>query len=293
MNILVTGATGFIGRNLVEKLLTSGYNVFCTLLENEINPFKGVGSVVVDLKNLKNFVSFLRLNKIEGVVHLASFVQSGEHVVDDVEKLIHANILFSTVVLDASVCSEVKWFINTGTYWQNYGGADYSPVNLYAATKQAFQSIAQYYIDTKKIQFYTIKLYDTYGPADTRVKIFNLWDKISRTGQVLDMSPGEQFIDISHVDDVVSAYLTLILVLEKNSSELGNGAVFAVSAVMRYTLKELAEEYQRITNKKIKVNWGGRAYKDREVMDPWRGKMVPGWRPTKSLSEGLNEMDYD
>lgn len=293
MNILITGATGFIGSHLVKLLQNEKHKLFCTLLPNEKNPFgeENVKSIVVNSDDINTTVFFLTKNKVDGIIHLASYVQSGEHKPENIETLLNANIIFGTTLLEAASIAKVKWFINTGTYWQFYKNETYCPVNLYAASKQAFMDIAKYYWDSDKIKFCTIVLYDTYGPNDTRPKIFNLWQKIAENGETLDMSPGEQLIDISHIDDIVSAFALLANHLSNNYPEIKNGECFAVKAEKRYTLKELALIFEKATNKKLNINWGGKPYKQKEVMIPWsNANVVPGWKPLISVFDGINEL---
>ena len=290
MNILITGATGFIGSHLIKQLSITNNSLFCTLLENEINIFgeDSVKSIVLSNYNLDENVDYLRKNNIEGIIHLASIVQSGQHNSVDVEKLIDSNIKFGTILLEIAVRAQIKWFINTGTYWQHYNNNEYSPVNLYAATKQAYMDIAKFYIDSNKIKFCTIELFDTLGPNDTRLKIFTLWDKLAKSGETLDMSPGEQIIDISYIDDIIEAYIILSQHLSSNSLIVTNGSVFVVKAEKRHTLKELAEIFEKTTNQKLKINWGGKSYRDREVMVPWEhGTVVPNWKPKRTINEAI------
>jgi nucleoside-diphosphate-sugar epimerase len=161
-------------------------------------------------------------------------------------------------------------------------------VNLYAATKQAFEDIAKFYLDTSGINFVTLKLNDTYGPADKRKKILNVWMNCIQTGEALDMSEGEQLIDITYIDDVVDAYVTMIKLLENDTSSSLKGKFFAVSSSKPLKLKELAKIFERISSGKLNINWGAKPYRSREVMIPWnQGKSIPGWKPRVSLEEGI------
>lgn len=290
--ILVSGATGFIGKNLVKGLLQKEYKVIITLNEDEKNPFnEAVTGFIIKPESLEETINTIRDNNIDGVIHLASFVQADQHESKDIIKLIYSNILFATQVLDCAVKAKVKWLINTGTYWQNYQNAVYSPVNLYAATKQAFEDIAKYYIETNQIKFCTLRLFDTYGPNDTRPKIFNLWAKIAETGESLDMSPGEQVIDISHVDDIVGAFLALAKLLQNNDPKVNNGSIYAVKADKRFSLKELAKIFEESVGKKLNINWGGRSYREREVMIPWENsEVVPGWVPKVDIRSEISKL---
>jgi len=288
MNVLITGATGFIGKHLVNRLLTDQHNVFCTILKEEENPFdQRVKMLYFWEEDSKGIIDFCKKNSIDGVIHLAS-VFLVAHKYDDVQHLIDSNVKFGTFLLELAVQSKIKWFINTGTFWQNYQNADYSPVNLYAATKQAFESIAQYYIETNKIKFCTLRLSDTYGPNDTRPKIFNLWDKIAKSGETLDMSPGDQLIDISYIDDIIDAFILLMVHISSYIDKSSKASVYAVKAKKKYTLKELAKIFEKVTNQKININWGALPYRDREVMVPWtKGSVVPGWEPKFNMETGI------
>jgi len=261
MKLLITGATGFIGTHLVKKCLEEGYEILISLLENEVNPFpSAVKTHVFDGKKIESDINYIKDQKVNGVVHLASLFLTKHNPIDAI-RLVNSNILFGTNVLECAYRGKVKWFINTGTFWQNYQNANYSPVNLYAATKQAFEDIAQFYFETNQIKFCTLRLSDTYGPNDNRPKIFNLWEKFAKSGELLNMSPGDQMIDISYIDDVTEAYLILLKKLESDSQEIPNGSVYSVKAEKRYTLKELAKVFEEATNLKVNINWGGLTYR--------------------------------
>jgi CDP-paratose synthetase len=289
MKIFVTGATGFIGKHLVRRLIRDGHKVTVNLYDGEKNPFnKNAGIYILKENNINKDIQFLEKENFDGIIHLASLYLA-DHKPEDAVKLVDSNLRFSTYMLECAAQSKVKWFINTGTFWQNYKNAEYAPVNLYAASKQAFESIAQYYIETDQIKFCTLRLSDTFGPDDTRPKIFNLWNKIAKSGETLDMSPGNQLIDISFIDDIVHAYL--LLMNQVSEKRIKNGSVFAVKARKRYTLKELAKVFEKTTGQKLKINWGKRQYRKREVMVPWEnGKIVPGWKTEYSIEGGIKKV---
>ena len=288
MNIFITGATGFIGKNLVKQLINEGNQITINLYNKESSPFdNNVLTYELNENDIYKDISFFNSKKFDGIIHLASLYLKS-HKPHEANTLIDSNVRFSTYILQCSAESNVKWFLNTGTFWQCYNSLTYSPVNLYSATKQAFENIAQYFIESESIMFCTLRLSDTYGPGDTRPKIFNFWNKISKTGESLDMSNGEQIIDISFIDDIVSAFILLSKILSQNNSIINNGDVYAVNADKRYTLKELSKIFEKVTGKQLKINWGKLDYRKREVMVPWKnGKSVPGWKPKINLEEGI------
>jgi len=289
MKIFITGATGFIGKHLVKKLVAEGHQIAVNLYGNEETPFDSiVKTYQLNENNTANDIAYFKQEAFDGIIHLASLYLT-LHKPEDAVKLIDSNVRFSSYVLECAAQAKTKWFLNTGTFWQNYNNAEYSPVNLYAATKQAFESIARYYIETNQIRFSTLRLSDTYGPNDTRPKIFNLWFKNADSGELLKMSPGEQTIDITYIDDIVDAFY--LLATQLNSGSIQTGSFFAVKAEKRYTLKELANVFEQATGLKLNINWGGKPYREREVMVPWEnGKTITGWRPKFDVNKGLIKM---
>lgn len=288
MKIFITGATGFVGKNLVNRIVKEGHEVTINLRKGKNSPFeKEVAVYHLEEETAEKDISFFKEKVFDGIIHLASLYIT-THKPEDITHLIDSNVRFGTYVLECAAQAKVKWFINTGTFWQNYNNADYSPVNLYAATKQAFESIAQYYIETNQIKFTTLRLCDTYGPNDTRPKIFNLWEKIAKSGETLDMSAGEQIIDISYIDDIIDAFILLANHLQTNHPSITKGAVYAVKAENRVTLRELALIFEQATGYKLNINWGKKPYRVREVLTPWEnGNVVPGWAPKIKIEMGI------
>lgn len=287
MKIFITGATGFIGKHLVNRFLKDGVDITINLYGDETSPFiQNVSVYKLNERKIAQDIEFFEKEKFDGVVHLASLYLT-THKPEEAVRLIDSNVCFGTHVLESAAQAGVKWFLNTGTFWQHYNNSAYSPVNLYAASKQAFESIAQYYIETDQIDFCTIKLSDTFGPGDTRPKIFNLWQKIAKTGEILEMSSGEQIIDISYIDDIVNAYYLLATHLCEGS-KMFNGKIFAVNAPKKFTLKELARIFEDVSGKQLNITWGAKSYREREVIIPWSGgEIIPNWKPKYSIENAI------
>ncbi len=290
---LVTGATGFIGSHLSRHLHVEGWNV-AVVTRGE-----------TDISVLGDFADRLDMHRHDGttegmsaimntarpdvVFHLASLFLS-DHRPDQVDPLIRSNILFGTQLLEAMTGAGVRLLVNTGTGWQHFKQRQYDPVNLYAATKQAFEDILRYYVESRSVQAITLKLFDTYGPGDRRRKIFTLLREASGRDESLAMSPGEQQIDLVYIDDVLSAFLEAAKRLL--AGEAGKHESYVVTSGAPIVLRDLVDTYLRVTGRHVTVRWGGKPYRHREVMSPWNtGKPLPGWRPTVALEEGILRME--
>ncbi|HDL8396290.1 TPA: NAD-dependent epimerase/dehydratase family protein, partial [Yersinia enterocolitica] len=263
MRILITGASGYIGSNLACYLNSNGFEVFGLIRsevvdENKIKLLSGVKLEILDEKNLCSLVENINPDI---VIHIASLT-SVTHDYSTIENLLRSNIEFPTKLLEAMEVAGVKKFINTGTTWQNYNSADYEPVNLYAATKQAFEDILKYYIFAKGFSSITLRLFDTYGPNDTRKKLIPLLDRLAETKESLDMSEGNQEIELVHINDICSAYKTAILKLQDGQPGYAN--VYSVDTGSRMSLKKLVKLYEKVNDVTLNINWGARPPRERE-----------------------------
>lgn len=272
MKVLISGITGFVGAHLAKAFLGAGKDVHGlirpdseTVMLDNLGVSRSVRLHVCD-NHINSVIQIMADTTPDIVCHLASLFLS-THTKDQVDDLISSNVLFGTRLLESMAEVGVCRFINTGTSWQHYNDTDYSPVNLYAATKQAFQDILQFYVEAKGLKVITLKLFDTFGPYDNRPKLMNLLRETCATGTTLDMSPGEQIIDMVHIDHVVSAYLKAA---ERLMQDKVNGhEIYGVSSERPQKLKDFVLFLEREWGCEIPVRWGARPYREREVMKPW------------------------
>jgi nucleoside-diphosphate-sugar epimerase len=175
--------------------------------------------------------------------------------------------------------------VNTSTNWEHFEDTYYNPANIYAATKKAFEDILQYYVEAHELQAITLELTDTYGQDDNRRKIINLLIEAIRTDTVIEISPGEQLMDLVHVDDVIDAYIIACSLCKNIPS---GHRRYSVSSSSPIKLKDIVALLERISGKEIPVVLGGREYRFREVMRPWlQGEPLPGWKCSRTLETFL------
>ena len=297
MKVLMTGITGFIGHHLGEKLLSEGHEVFAI-----VRPTSKVEELSENLQRNVKFFTYdadntildiitdlcVEDNRPDVVYHLAADVLNAHHF-EDIKFLIQSNITFGTELLDAMTANNIYNFVNTGTMSQHFEDADYSPTNLYAATKECFENIIKFYSEVRNLKCIALHLFDTYGADDKRGKVFGLLKKISETGETLKMSPGGQLIDMVYVDDVVDAFIAAGNYLAKNQYDYCG--TYGVSSMNPIPLRNVAKIFEEISGKKLSIEWGGRPYRQREIMVPWKSfKTLPGWSPKINLREGIKKL---
>ena len=296
MKILMTGITGFIGKNLAEKFLENGYTVHAI-----VRPTSKIDELSEDLRRNVIFHAYDKDNSILKIVtelcaadnrpdvvyHLATNYLNA-HKFEDIGNLIQSNVTFGTELLEAMVSNGVYNFVNVGTFAQHFNDAEYNPVNLYAATKQAFEDVIKYYVEARDLKCISLHLFDTYGANDKRGKILGLLKKISESGETLKMSPGGQMIDIVYIDDVMEAFIAAGKLLA--ACKYKYCGTYGVSSLEPLPLREVVKIFEEVAGKKLSIEWGGRPYRAREIMIPWKSyKLLPDWQPKISLREGIKK----
>lgn len=286
---LVTGGTGFTGSHLIRKLVAEGWIVHVVVRPNSDLRQLGTDIDRITLHphdgSTSGLIGIVAIAKPDVVFHLAALVLT-QHTPKDVVPLLQSNLVFATQLAEAMAENGVGKMVNTGTFWQHYENSEYAPTCLYAATKQAFEAILQYYVDAKSFKVITLKLFDSYGPRDPRPKLFSMLREAGKSDQVLRMSPGGQLIDLVHIDDVAEAFI--VAARRLLSGNVDGHQRYAVSSGNPVNLKDVVSTYEKVANVKLSIQWGGRPYRDREVMLPWnRGDSLPDWKPEISLAEGI------
>lgn len=287
MRILITGVTGFVGSHLATYLSGKGHLIYGLIRKpiQDKSLLSKLNKVSLCLFHEDSLVDLVAEIKPDIVIHLASLYLT-VHSYEQIDDLIKSNITFPTKLLEAMNVNNVTKLINTGTSWQHYNSASYEPVNLYAATKQAFDDVIKYYTSAKYFSCITLKLFDTYGPDDKRGKLISLLDKLSKTKEGLSMSAGEQIVELTHINDVCAAYLAAIELIDEKDA--GSNDCYGVSSNEKYNLRTLVEIYEKANNVNLDIKWGGRPYREREVMDLCNNlPNIPKWEAKISLSEGL------
>jgi nucleoside-diphosphate-sugar epimerase len=288
--VLLTGASGFVGAALTRRLLADGWEVHLLLREGSSAAALPPEGPRLRLHrhdgSTPQLIEIMRAAAPQAVFHLASLFLA-VHKPEDVDRLINSNLLFSTQLVEAMAVCGVRHLVNTGTSWEHYEDAAYNPVCLYAATKHAFSALLRYYVEVHGLRVVTLKLFDTYGAGDTRPKVLNLLKRLALEGTSLGMSPGEQLVDLVYIDDVIDAFMLAYGQLA-DGTQPNAMEEYGVSCGAPLPLRDIAALYAQVSGKPLDIAWGGRPYREREVMVPWHSyRGVPGWRPKVGLAQGL------
>jgi len=281
---LVTGASGFVGRHLVSTLIADGVEVHAAVRSSSTRPPPSVPGVRVHRLNdpSSQIPEVVHTVQPAVVFHLATHF-AARHQPSEIIAMLESNVVFGTTLTQA--CAETgARFVHATSAWQHFEGASYEPVSLYAATKQALVDIIEYFRVAEGLDAREVCLFDTYGPDDDRGKLISLLITTARSGAELAMSSGNQLIDLVHIDDVVSA-----LLVAARAGRVEDRLVARTGAPLR--VRELAEIIAEVSGQELKLRWGARPDRGREMVNDWAvsGNNL-GWRPKVALRDGIAEL---
>jgi len=293
---LVTGASSFIGYEVVRHLTRTGtlthVLVRPTTKTNRMEKLEEPPKIHITDGTCDSLYNILYDVNPEIIFHFASLYIRDERA-EEINEMIKTNIELGTILLQA-ICqankkgATIKGFINTGSYFQYYDNTK-NAVNLYAASKSAFEQVLTYYHHRFNLPATTLVLFDVYGPRDWRIKLLpSIRDsQISQTK--IDLPKNDMLLNMVHSDDVVDCFITAANKLLLSPEEV-NMKCYAVRNAKNISISKIIKLFEKYGSHPIKVNWGGWNSPDRGIILPWNGPTLPGWKPTVSLKDGIRQL---
>jgi CDP-paratose synthetase len=280
MKVLVTGATGFLGGQLVKRLATSGHEVGA-LARNTSN-CAAIGQKVqvlrfgTDAELQAAVASFAP----DTVIHAAaSYGRAGETD----PQILDANFRFGVVLLDA--CRRLArpvHVINTGTVL-------HESVSTYAWSKNAFSAWGLRCAGTEgTLRFTDVKLQHMYGPGDDISKFTgHVVASCADDRPELTLTAGDQLRDFIYIDDVVSAYEVLVA----SAAKLETAEAVEVGSGVALPLRTFVETVHQLAGSRTALRFGALPKRANEapsyVANIERMRSL-GWTCATSLAEGLS-----
>jgi len=292
MKILITGASGFVGTHLLNKIDLKTHKV--TVVVQDVLKIKKIFSkkIIAKIKIIQSNDSSFKKNIIESnpeiCIHLASYITSAHDEIA-LKKLLDSNIIFGCKILDALTETKLKYFINTGSFSEYYTNPDIKdPAYLYSATKTAFQEILLFY--SKIIDFKVINVlpYSIYGTEDSKTLLIDRLILANKNNEPIKMTGGKQILDFINVEDVSDFYIHLINNTNKFNTQ--KYYEFKLGTGVGTKIRNVSKLIDQLNHKKSKIIWGALPYRQRDVMyavaDITNLKKI-GWYSKITLREGL------
>jgi UDP-glucose 4-epimerase len=278
MNVIVTGGAGFIGSNLVDKLISQGHEVlvidnFVTGSYGNLNKKGQLWRSGDDLINFFDYPAAMP-SKVDVIFHLAALSRIQPSFDRPVENFT-ANCEGTIVALEMARKYNAKLV---------YAGSStaYSDVylNPYAFFKHTGERICELYSKVYNVPVGIARFFNVYGPRQLEegdyATVIGIWEKQYRDKQPLTITgDGEQRRDFTHVNDIVSGLIAI--------SEGGwHANIFNLGSGKNHSLNEVAKMFKGAEVKYIPARPG----EARETLaDISISKELLGWRPEYSLEQ--------
>jgi len=294
---LITGAAGFVGSCLAERLVKQGEEVHAfvkpeTNLWRLENIKKKLNLVKGDLTQ-QDFVSrAVKQIKPTVIYHLAT--HGAYSTQDNAERIIATNVFGTWNLLNACADINYKIFVSTGSS-SEYGFKTspmkemdlLEPNSYYAVAKSAQTLLCQHVARSQKKPIVIFRLFSVYGYYEEASRLIPTLVTRCLDKKDLEMVSPETARDFIFVEDVIEAYLNIER-LRRLSGEIIN-----IGTGLQSKLKDIVQQVLQLTQAKVQVKWGSMPPRIWDtnvwVADMTRAKMVLGWKAKHSLKEGLTK----
>ena len=312
MNILVVGGAGYIGSHMVKRLIADHHQV--VVVDNLSTGYRDAvlteSFYEVDIADQINLSKVFSQHKIDAVFHFASFIQVGESVKDPL-KYYRNNVAATLSLLEVMVKFDVKHFVFSSTA-AVFGNPQYSPIdekhpkepiNPYGQSKLMVEKMLEdfdraYGLKSVSLRYFNAAGADPEGELGERhipeTHLIPLVlqaasgrsESISVFGKDYETLDGTCVRDYIHIVDLADAHVKAIDYLKKGNA---SSAVFNLGNGKGFSVKEIIEASQKVTGKKIPVNYVERRAGDPPtlVADATLAQKVLGWKPKYTKIEDI------
>lgn len=281
--ILMTGATGYLGSNILDTIVKLGGYKIIILKRSFSNTFRInniTDNIIAYNIDEVDIEKIFQENKIDIILHCAT--DYGRKIIDPMQ-IIEANLVLPIKLLECGRKYNVKSFINTDTILDKR-------ISHYSLSKKQFRDWLLSYKNS--LVCINVELEHFYGPGDDRTKFVSyVADLLMNKADKIDLTLGEQKRDFVYIDDIVEAFLKIII----RSEELSKGFYdFQICSGHEVSIKDLVLMMKDIIgNNKTLLNFGAVPYRENEVMvssaDASEIKKL-GWSTKYTLENGLKKM---
>lgn len=302
-NIFITGADGFIGSHLTEKLVTDGYNVKALSQYNSFNSNGWLDYLPDNIKSNFEIISgdvrdTFQMNKLirncDVVFHLASLIGI-PYSYNAPQSYVDTNINGTLNVIHAALDSGVSKVIHTSSS-EVYGTAEFVPISEthplkgqspYSASKIAADQLSLSYYYSYELPITICRPFNTYGPRQSlRAVIPTIILQLQRNN-LINLGDVSTTRDFNYIEDTVDGFICCML------NEKVAGEVINIGSNFEISIKDTARIISKLLNVDLNIKEDEKRLRPKksEVFRLWadnrKAKEILGWEPKFSGINGL------
>ena len=278
--VVVTGATGFIGRALTRRLLDDGATVIAFVLPEPLQRslvVEGAEIVDCDLRYANDARRAVEAASPELVVHLAAVGVTDPFL--PIHDALRGN-LEATINLIKGINGACKLIVTRTP-------TEYDSMNVYAASKAAAWEFCKMFFRTQNFPITAVMPFQVYGRGLSERSVLGAALKAARAGENFPTTSGEQVRDWIYIDDVVEGIIATSRAqnVEGETIELGSGVGTPVREVVKKVF-DLVGRGQPLIG--VLPQRPGEVAQ--QIADAERSEKLIGWRAKVGLEEGLRKI---
>lgn len=298
--VFITGATGFVGANLLRYLIKEGKFDIHIISRPTSNKWR-VNDILSDVsEHTVDLTCYEELKKIisdinpDYIFHLATYGGYPRTQTDN-DKILNDNLIGTYNLLKATMDIPYKCFVNTGSS-SEYGIKDVAmketdflePNTMYGVSKAASTLLCRQIAREYKKPITTLRLFSVYGYYEEKFRLIPDVVLHCLKNKSIDLSSGTQKRDFIFIEDAIQAFVKTI------DNPNNKGLILNLGSGSDITVKEAAEKVLHILNSKIKLNFNVKKEENFETSISWKAditkiKSVLDWKPKFNLDEGLKK----
>jgi len=297
--VILTGGTGFVGANLVRRLLRDGHEVHL-LVRPDYQPWR-IAPLRPDLRlhelHLHDAAAVARVVgqvRPDWVFHLA--VHGAYSWQTDWEQMVRTNIQGTMSLVTACLSTGFAAFVNTGSS-SEYGFKDHAPAeneplepnSYYAVTKAAATLFCRHTAQRHQVHLPTLRLYSVFGPYEDPGRLLPALITHGLKGALPPLADPNVARDFVYVEDVVDAYLLAATVTTPEWGPIynvGTGAQTTLRDVVEVARQVLRIAPEPVWNTMSNRNWDANVW----VSDNRKIRAQLGWQRRSTFAEGFRLM---
>lgn len=293
-NILVTGATGFIGTHLCRTLSDRGYRIFGLSRQSAKAESKGLPGnkefqlFQADVRHRNKLQDIFREFRFNTVLHLAALIPKN----DDRIGCFETNVVGTFNILHMCLKYAVPHLIYASSQ-EVYGQPSYLPVDeshpenpksFYGYTKLESENICKFFAEKYGLKVIILRYAGVFGNGKTQGAVHNFFKSAVKNQEPSISEGGSQTRDFVYVSDVVEGTILALKRVGKTSFD-----VYNIGSGREVKVADMARHVYKAMDSHIKIEESPAAKKDRFWLDIAKARKELKYHPTP-LKESLKQM---
>tara|TARA_B100001057_G_scaffold499443_1_gene610122 strand:- start:3259 stop:4128 length:870 start_codon:yes stop_codon:yes gene_type:complete len=288
MNILITGYSGFIGKNLIEKIINDKkYNLLLIGKQKKLN-YKNCKYIISDLANIRKYKKKIINFQPDIVIHLAWYGIPKLNKLNSIYNL-NISINFFEIIFNYTKCKKIivtgscfEYCKSKGKINENYSN---NVDNYFAWSKNSLLKFLNIYCSDNKINLYWLRLFYVFGKFQRNESIIPILINNAKLNKHFKVKYPYNRNDFIYINDVINAIEKCInnKVDYCGALNIGSGKAVAINTIQNYINKKFGNK--KISKYNLNQNVTNNFYADISL-----AKKILNWSPKYDYKTGIQDL---